>query len=86
MSTVVGGGVNEVDNALATNTKLSFPIDVKMDVFGNLYIADYHDHVVRMLNATTGIVSIFAGSPASNTFAPDTSDAREASLKAPCGL
>ena len=49
------------DNVAATSTRLNFPRDVAVDTFGNIYIADTHNYRVRKVTASTGIISVFAG-------------------------
>jgi len=45
----------------ATNSELSNPQDVATDGAGNIYVADMYNHRVRMINATTGIMTTVAG-------------------------
>ncbi|MBV8551273.1 MAG: choice-of-anchor D domain-containing protein [Acidobacteriaceae bacterium] len=67
ISTVAGGGaaasqVDELgDGGPATGALLSGPSDVAVDVNGNLYIADSFHGLVREVNASTGIITVFAG-------------------------
>jgi sugar lactone lactonase YvrE len=44
----------------ATNANLSFPTHAALDSAGNLYIADYFAHKIRMVNSA-GIISTVAG-------------------------
>ena len=48
------------DGGPATNAKFNSPSTVCVDFFGNLYIADYNNSVVRMVNPL-GIISTYAG-------------------------
>ncbi len=48
------------DGVLATNTSLSLPCGLVFDPDGNLYIGDYGNNRVRLVN-TNGIISTFAG-------------------------
>ncbi len=48
------------DGVPATNTSLSLPCGLVFDPAGNLYIGDYGNNRVRMVN-TNGIISTFAG-------------------------
>jgi hypothetical protein len=49
------------DNIPATNAKLSRVLGLCSDRFGNLYIGDYDNGRIRKVEATTGIISTFAG-------------------------
>ena len=64
ITTVAGnqsiGGSYSGDGGAATNASLSFPNDVGVDSFGNLYIADFRNNVVREVNSL-GIISTVAG-------------------------
>jgi uncharacterized protein (TIGR03437 family) len=48
------------DNILATQSTLSAPVDVTFDPDGNLYIADWNNEIVRMVD-TQSLISTFAG-------------------------
>ena len=65
ISTVAGGGVGYyrvvLDNVAATNTTLSYPGDVAVDTYGNIYIADRLNRRVRKVIASTGIITTIAG-------------------------
>jgi len=45
----------------ATSAKLNYPIGVAVDSAGNLYIADTNNNRIRMVAASTGIISALAG-------------------------
>lgn len=49
------------DGGLATAAALNYPIAPALDSAGNLYIADNKNHVVRKVDAKTGIVTTIAG-------------------------
>jgi hypothetical protein len=49
------------DGGPATSASLAGPTDVAFDSLGNMYIADQSDNVIRVVNATTGIISTYAG-------------------------
>ena len=49
------------DGGKATLAHLNLPYGVALDSAGNIYIADTKDQKIRMVNATTGIISTFAG-------------------------
>ena len=48
------------DGGAATNATLNSPVGVAVDGFGNLYIAEYRNNVVRKVNAG-GIITTVAG-------------------------
>jgi sugar lactone lactonase YvrE len=49
------------DGGAATAAYLTSPYGVAVDGAGNIYIADTKDQKIRLVNATTGIISTFAG-------------------------
>ena len=49
------------DGGPATSASLRDPSDVAFDSLGNMYIADYGDNVIRVVNATTSVISTYAG-------------------------
>jgi sugar lactone lactonase YvrE len=49
------------DGGPAAAAYLNFPRDLAIDTAGNLYIADSGDNEVRVVSATTGIITSFAG-------------------------
>jgi len=62
ISTVAGTGVGGYngDGIAATSAKLYYPGGICKDKSGNLYIADYYNSRVRMVN-TSGVISTIAG-------------------------
>ncbi len=62
ISTVAGTGVGGYsgDGAAAVSAQLKNPLDVAVDLLGNLYIADYSNQRVRKVNSG-GIISTVAG-------------------------
>ena len=59
------------DGGLATGATLESPDALAVDASGNLYIADYGRASVRMVSASTGIIStVFDGSGSSSFFYP----------------
>jgi len=66
INTVVGthtGGYNG-DNIAATSAELYFPYGICLDATGNMYIAEWGNHRVRKVDATTGIITTIAGTGA----------------------
>ena len=61
INTVAGGGSSGLgDNGPATSAQLSGPMGIAVDASGNLYIADYNYHRIRMVNPS-GIITTIAG-------------------------
>ena len=60
IATVAGGGTGD-DGRPAVEASLSRPDGIALDGAGNLYIADYGHHRVRVVSASTGIISTVAG-------------------------
>jgi uncharacterized protein (TIGR03437 family) len=87
ITTVVGagGGGFSGDGGPATQALLSGPHGVAVDESGNLYIADYGNNRIRMVTASTGIITTIAGS---NTigFAGDGGPATKATFWLPTGI
>jgi hypothetical protein len=55
-----GGGFSG-DGGQATSAELNVPLDVAVDGSNNVYIADYSNHRIRVVNAATGVITTFAG-------------------------
>jgi sugar lactone lactonase YvrE len=56
-----GSGGYTGDGGPAINAELSSPFGVALDSVGNLYISDTSNRVIRMVTATSGIISTVAG-------------------------
>jgi sugar lactone lactonase YvrE len=82
VSTVAGNGSYgySSDGIAATNANLYFPMDVAVDVSGNLFIADMNNCRVRKVD-TNGIITTVAGN-GSYGYSGDGGPATNASLKA----
>jgi DNA-binding beta-propeller fold protein YncE len=64
ITTLAGTGVYGYfgNNGLAINAKLRYPYGVHIDTENNLvFIADYNNNQIRVVNRTTNIISAFAG-------------------------
>ena len=63
VSPIVGSGATSYggDGGVALFAGLSAPTSVAIDVQGDLYIADTGNHVIRKVDAETGIISTVAG-------------------------
>ena len=55
-----GTGAFSGDGGLATQARLNAPQSVVFDAMGNMYIADYLNHRIRMVDST-GVITTFAG-------------------------
>jgi len=91
ITTVAGDGTAGYngDNLLATAATLNTPQGVTVDNGGNLYIADTHNHRIRLVTLATGLISTVAGNGATNpatgggTFSGDGGPAVLAGLNYP---
>jgi hypothetical protein len=73
------------DNALATAAQLDSPQGLALDTANNLYIADTHNHRIRRLNLTTGLIVTIAGTGIPG-FSGDNGPATAARLDLPTAL
>ena len=71
---------------MATRAELPFPPDVTVDSHGNFFVADDLFNAVYRVDAITGILSIFAGTPGSTGFSGDGGPAIAAQLDGPVSL
>ena len=94
ISTIAGGGsspfclasTNSVgDGCGATSASLGDPAGVVLDGSGNLYIADAANSRVRMVSASTGVISTVAGNGIAG-YSGDGGAATSAKLNNPNGL
>ena len=86
MITTVAGNGNKgyvSDNVAATSTSLSVPRDVAIDASGDIYIAGSGNRRIRKVTASTGIITIIAGT---ETFSGTSDIATECSLLNPSGV
>ncbi len=75
------------DGGAASEATLSGPSGVALDGAGNLYIADTNNNVIRMVSATTGIITTVVGSiPGNPGYAGDGQLATQAELNSPQGV
>src|SRR5215475_6459972 len=70
------------DGSAATDASLNMPHEIQFDTTGHLYIAERDNHVVRKVDAKTGIVSTFAGTGTAG-FSGDGGAATRAQLRQP---
>lgn len=82
--TVAGNGQKAYsgDGAAATAASLNMPHEIQFDSAGHLYIAERDNHVIRKVDAKTGIISTFAGT-GSPGFSGDGGPASSAQLRQP---
>jgi sugar lactone lactonase YvrE len=83
-TTVAGDGQKAYrgDGGPATRASLNMPHEIQFDAARNLYIAERDNHVIRRVDAKTGIISTFAGTGVPG-FSGDGGPAREALLRQP---
>jgi len=88
ISTAAGDGTAGFggDGGPATSALLNTPADVKLDGAGNFYIADSGNHVIRMVNAATGIIWTVAGVGGVSGYSGDGGPAIQAHLNSPSGI
>lgn len=72
------------DGSYGYKAKLSAPTEVAPDRSGNVYIADFNNHVVRKMTAS-GFISTYAGSGTSG-YSGDGGNARMANMAGPYGV
>src|SRR3984957_3239364 len=84
ITTVAGSGQRAYggDGGPATAAALNRPHEIQFDSAGNIYIAERDNHVVRKVEAKTGIISTFAGTGAPG-FSGDGGPATLAQLRQP---
>ena len=86
VSTVAGNGTlgYSGDHFAATNAQLRTPSDVKVDKYGNIFIADYQNDVIRKVN-TAGIITTIAGNHTGG-YSGDGGPATAAQMDWPAGI
>ncbi len=87
ITTVAGVGYGGAggDGGLAVNAQLNGPLNVAVDAFDNLYIADAYNNRIRMVTAATGVITTVAGTGAAG-YGGDGGPATSAQLAAPSGV
>jgi Bacterial Ig-like domain (group 3)/NHL repeat len=91
IQTIAGNGEEWYagDGGTALSAALDTPTGVAVDSSGNVYVADRHNHRVRMIAASSGAISTVAGSGAasfSGGFSGDGAAATAATLAKPSGV
>ena len=87
ISLVAGTGFigDSGNGGLAVEAQLIEPEGIAVDKAGNVYIADQYAQVVRKITASTGVISIFAGT-GNGGYSGDGGPALKAELNEPQGL
>ncbi len=87
ITTVAGNGAGGYsgDGGQATAAKLNAPYGIAVDEFGNLYIADSGNNVIRKVNAATQTITTIAGTGSAG-FLGDGGQAKSAELNDPIGI
>lgn len=80
-TTVFGG-----DGGAATLAGMHSPVGIATDRFGNIFVADRGHHVVRRIDATTGVITTVAGTPDVPGSLGNNGAATSAQLSSPVGL
>lgn len=87
IETVVGTGAPGYagDGGLATAALIDSPVDVAIDSWGRLFVAENDTNVVRLIDRGSGIISTVAGTGTSG-YSGDGGPATAAQLRQPQGL
>jgi sugar lactone lactonase YvrE len=87
ITTIAGNGTQGFsgDNGPATAASIDSPTGLALDASNNLYLADTHNHRIRRIDATTGVITTVAGT-GSLGYSGDTASAATATLALPHGL
>jgi sugar lactone lactonase YvrE len=89
IQTIAGNGTFSYsgDGGPATSAGLHFPRDVAVDIFGNVYIADTGNNVIREVVAATGQIRTIAGTGDQGYYySGDGGPATSAQLNTPYGI
>jgi len=74
------------DGEVATSAQLNGPHGLRVDGAGNIYINDYNNNVIRMVNAATGKISTIAGKAGSRGYSGDNGPPSNAQINDAYGL
>ncbi|MGA9670802.1 MAG: hypothetical protein WBQ94_16445, partial [Terracidiphilus sp.] len=89
ITTFAGNGTagygGDAGQATAAGAELNVPFGVALDGAGNLYISDWNNNVIRMVTASTGVISTVVGNGTAG-FAGDGGPATSAELNGPLGV
>jgi sugar lactone lactonase YvrE len=70
------------DGGQATSASLNMPHEIAFDTAGHLFVAERDNHVIRRIDAKTGVISTLAGTGTAG-FAGDGGPAASAQLRSP---
>jgi sugar lactone lactonase YvrE len=87
ITTIAGSGTQGYsgDSGPALSASIDSPTGIVLDPLGNLYLADTHNHRIRKITASNGIITTIAGTGLPG-FSGDTAPATTATLALPHGL
>jgi len=87
ITTIAGTGEQGFggDGGVATAALLDSPAGIALDGSGNIYFSDSHNHRIREINATSGIITTIAGTGVAG-FSGDGGAATSATLNLPLGV
>jgi sugar lactone lactonase YvrE len=87
ITTIAGNGTQGFsgDSGPAIAASIDSPTGLALDASNNLYLADTHNHRIRRIDATTGVITTIAGT-GSLGYSGDTAPAATATLALPHGL
>ena len=87
ITTIAGTGTGSYsgDDGVATSATIYFPHGIDIDSKGNVFFSDNYNNRVRVIAATTGIITTYAGTGASS-YSGDGGAATSAALWVPNGL
>ena len=87
ITTIAGTGTQGFsgDAGFATSAAIDSPTGLALDAQNNLYLADTHNHRIRKITATTGIITTIAGT-GTQGFSGDTTASTTATLALPHGI
>jgi hypothetical protein len=88
ITTVAGNGTggDTGDGGAATSAEINGVEFLAADAAGDLWLADYYDHVVRKVTASSGIISKVAGTAYAPGYSGDGGAATSAQLNVPMGV
>ena len=85
---MIGNGKSgyEGNGGYATIAALNTPLDIAIDVSGNIYIVDSSNHIIRLVTKATGLITTVAGTPTLRGFTGDGAQATLGNLRSPEGV
>ena len=60
ITTVAGGGINVLESGMATSALL-YPSAIAIDTFGNMYVTNWYNNLVQVVNLSTGFLNTVTG-------------------------